>query len=106
MRRFFVSLGVGIVIPVLIIVAMITLKILMAPAWGSWPSMLLWAFVWPLPVFAHFFPGMSELSLALVSFSGGAFLDVVILFLLTYAALPRKRKSLQTQLPPEPPWFN
>ena|SRR5436190_15186261 len=106
MKRFFVSLGVGIVIPALIIVAIITLKVLMAPAWGSWPSMLLWAFVWPLPVLVHFFPGMSQLSLGLVSFSVGALFDVVILSLLTNAVLPRKRKPLPTELPPEPPSFH
>lgn len=104
MKRVFVSLGVGVAIPALLILVMITSKILMGP---GWVSIVLWACVWPLPVFVRLFPGMSQLSLALISFSVGAFLDVVIFSFLTYAALPLlKRKPRPTQLPPAPPSFD
>ncbi len=105
MKRLLGSLGVGIFIPALLIVLMLTSKILNGPAWVA---MTLGVFVWPLPFFVHFFPGLSSLTLGLLSFSVGALIDIASLSLLTFrVSQTLKRKPRPTiDLPPKPPAFN
>jgi hypothetical protein len=105
MKRLLGSLAVGILIPALLILIMLTSKILNGPAWVA---MILAVFVWPLPFFVHFFPGLSSLSLGLLSFSIGALIDIAVLSLLTFRmSQALKRKPRPTlDLPPKPPAFN
>ena len=101
MKRFFVSLGVGILIPVFLIVIMLTSKVLMGPAWVS---VVLWVFLWPLPLFIRLFPSLSQVNLLLLAFSFGTIIDVAIFSFLAYGGLRLlKRKPRLQPLPPQPP---
>jgi hypothetical protein len=91
MKLFFACLGVGLLIPASLIVLMLALKIL-SPGTTS-GMFLLWFFVWRLPLFVRLFPTMSHLSVGLLSFAVGTFLDVVILTYAAFSVLKRKPRN-------------
>jgi hypothetical protein len=85
MKLFFSSLAVGLLIPALAVVLILTLKILYP---GTTAGMfMLWFFVWPLPLLLRLFPDLNNQTSALVAFAVGTVADIVIFFFLSYAVL-------------------
>jgi hypothetical protein len=91
MKRFFASLGVGVLIPALLVAFILTLKILFP---GTTSGMfMLWFFVWPMPLFFRVFPGLGTETNALLAFAIGTVVDIALLTFLAYRALGVVRRS-------------
>ena len=94
MKLFFSSLAIGLLIPALAVVLILTLKILYP---GTTAGMfMLWFFVWPLPLLLRLFPGLSTETSALIAFAVGTVLDIAIFFFLSHAVLRAIQRSRPT----------
>ena len=106
MKLFFASLGVGLLIPVSLLVLMLTLKILLP---GNTSGMfVLWFFFWPAPFVFRLFPGLVSETAMLLAFAVGTVVDITLFSLLSYfglRAIQQKRKRPRSTVPPQPPTF-
>jgi len=108
MKLFFLSLGVGLLIPALLLVSMLTLKILVP---GTTSGMFgLWFFFWPMPFLLRLFPSLTSERAMLLAFAVGTLVDIAFFSLLAYCGLRAmrrlsKRKQEPSVVPPQPPTF-
>jgi hypothetical protein len=91
MKRFFASLAMGLLIPALVVVLILTLKVLYP---GTTSGMfMLWFFVWPMPLLFRLFPDLGTETTALIAFAVGTVVDIAIFSLLSYLSFRAIQRS-------------
>src|SRR5687768_15085458 len=103
MKRFLISLAVGIVVTAVFLFTLLLVYKLLAAGWIK----ALWLLAWPAPLLAGVFPSMDRSVLVWLSISIALFTYVGIVTLVTlglWRLTDRARRRRQTtSLPPTPP---
>ena len=106
MKLFFMSLGVGVLIPGFLFIALLMVKVLFP---GTNTSRVgLWVFTWPI-AFIHRFESLSIEAALLLSFGVGTLVDIAAITLVAYVifnAKLSKRARAGSASPPPPPAFD